>query len=470
MDGIRGRTIDSHGLNLFLTVLVAFVFGLLVLELNLNILIVFALGVFVVFFFTKTEYVFYFLLASRSIIDIFFNAEVSGGLRVTQVIGALVPSLILFYLIIARYNLFKLNINKIYGIFLFFAIFPIFFTQNLTFGFASWLKLLQGFVVFNMTIFLILRGGRELYQQKANRICWSIIIATVVPYILFIKNAVQGSYIISGGYARYADIGAYPNVFSYYLLAVFPVCLFQYSMAVKEKEKNIWRILMAFMLVTIYMTYTRNVWIGITVLLIVWYLLRKKHLIVFSIIAFCSTAIVFSSDVQRRLNDLYLIFQTKNFFDLDPTLLSSRVGIWQTNLNYFIAKSTFTEKFFGNGFDIADRVAVTFLNQSIPEHSTYLTFLMATGVCGVFMYYSYIFELFREAFKLFRRAKEKYLKNLASIFIAFLFSYVITCAATHMMAKINFQYYFSALAGLVVAANIFEKNKEISLKEPQYAS
>ena len=106
----------SLRLNWFFAGCISWVLGLMILQLEYKALIFLGLVAFSLLFFIKTEYVFYFLLASRSMVDIFYRSEAAGSIRVTHFIGLLVVALFLFYLVTSGYDFFKVNVNKIYGI------------------------------------------------------------------------------------------------------------------------------------------------------------------------------------------------------------------------------------------------------------------------------------------------------------------------------------------------------------------
>ncbi|MEP9410020.1 MAG: hypothetical protein HRF42_01205 [Candidatus Brocadia sp.] len=454
---------NEKTVNLVLAVFISLIFGVTIIQYDIKAVAFLAVGFFAIIFFTRIQYAFYFILASRGIVDIFYSVETTGSFKVTQYLAVVVTLFFLWYIVFSDLSIIRLGINKIYGTFIALCILPVFFSQNLMEGFASWLKLLQPILIINVTVLIVLAMGNKLFKKTADAVCWCTIAAFLVPFVLFIKNYLQGTHTVMSGYERYSTVGAYTNLFSYYLFTVFPVCLFFYSTSAQRSRKLFWLIFMAILLFCIYKTYTRNVWIGIAVLLFAWNLLRKNFKIILPLMCMFGLIVILSSDVRDRFGDLSVILESLNsrgFFGIDPQLLSGRIGIWQGNLHYFLYKSTFIEKLLGNGFDV--KVAVSSLNYTqevIEEHNNYMTLLMNTGICGLFVYCLFIGKLFQESFKLLRKANDLYAKNLAQVFISILFAYVIICFFTHMVWKINYQYYFSTFAGLIIAANMREEEK-----------
>lgn len=231
--------------------------------------------------------------------------------------GVLVAALSLCYFLFSGYNIFRLGVNKVYGVFLGLSIVPIFFTQDFITGFGYWLKLLQGFLILNITILVVLRAGDKSYRKRIDTICWSILIAFLIPFVQFVKNYMYGTYTEMGGYIRMGiteSFGGYTNNFSYYLLTVFPIFLFFYSKSMKNSGKVLWFIILAIMLLVIYQTYTRNVWIGIAVLLLVWNLIRKNFKITAPVLCLIIFMAVFNPTVRDRFSDIYVILKTGSFF------------------------------------------------------------------------------------------------------------------------------------------------------------
>lgn len=327
----------------------------------------------------------------------------------------------------------------------------------------------------NMTILVVLAAGSESYKKRVNIICWSVFISAFLPYLFYIKSYIKGTYVVgSGDIIRYSAFGAHYNTFSYIILFSFTYCLFLYSVSNNTLKKILLPILII-MVVTIYKTYTRNVWIGLATLLIAWNLVRKKFKIIIVLLVLFILLASFSSDVQNRFKDVLVILSTKSFFDLDWHLMSGRIGVWQSYLAYFIEKSTLLEKLFGSGFDIDSKV--TLINpymeariEGIEAHNSYLSLLMNTGIFGLFTYLVYICMLFQESVKLLKGTKDIFLRNLANVFIALLLAYLSICMATHIIWFITIQYYYSVFAGLVIAANILEDKKRCGTMVNNYAN
>lgn len=462
------KVLNGKFLKVLFAGVISYYIGLLVLQSHFKAGVFLGVAMFVFIFLTKVEYAFYFLLATRGIIDIFYSVEATGSLRMTHLIGVGIIAIFLYYaIVVSRYNVFKLGVNRIYFIFLITSIPAILLSERLVTGFGYWFRLFQGFAVINLTIMIILAAGNDSYKKRIYVICCAIILALCVPYLIFLKNFIQGETVRgSGGIMRVAAYGGYNNAFSYLLFAVFTFCLFLYSVSARGFQKKAWFIILGIITYTIYYTYTRNIWMSLAVILFAWALLRKKFLINIITATIVIAMIIFNPAVQDRLMDAYLIFSSKGgFFDLAPELLAGRISNWQSNVDYFINHSTFMEKLIGNGFDVKSEISATYMRtREQGEHNNYLTLLMTTGICGLSAYLLYLFKLFQESFRLLRRTRNVYLKSLAQVFISLLFSYVILSNFTHILWNITFQYYFSVFAGLVIAGNVIEEREAIEMK------
>ncbi len=455
------KVINGRLLKVFFAAFISYYFADVVMQYQLKAASLFVLAAFVIVFFIKLEYAFYLILVTRSFVDMYSRVGV-GSISLPIMVGSLVTLLFVSYFAVYQYNVFNLTVNKIYGAFLLLCIPAIFFTdKGLIYGVGSWIRLLTGFIILNLTALVVLSGGNELYKKKIKIICWSVILSLVVPYASFIYNFLAGIYYVGAGYVRYSTFGGVMNLFSYHLLAVFPFCLFFYSVTDRNPRKIAWLVFFAVYFYTVYINYTRNVWIGIFFLILTWTVLKRYFVITYSIIGFVILMFIFDPTVQDRLKDILIILTgDKSFFELDPHLLSQRILVWQKNIRYFINESTLIEKLLGNGYDISDRLGAARTGVRAIEHNNYLVFLMSTGILGLFFYLVYIFKLFQESFKLLRRTGENYFRNLSQVFIAFLVSYLIISMGTHAIWKLTFQYFLSVFAGFIVAANIIEERKD----------
>ncbi len=455
------NSIRANIANLSICVFIAYLLSAMIITYDIKATALVGFVVFVLIAITRKEYAFYFLLASRSIIDSFYSAEAAGGVRITHYLGALVGVLLIIFVLIEKRNVFRVSVNKYLMLFALLSTIPILFTSSKYNGFVDWFKMLQGFFIINLTIMVVLDTDTTICKKRMNIICWCMVLALLLPSVLFIKNYAQGVQVMMGGVARYSTFGSIVNAFSYYLLAIFPVCLFFYSNSTQRSRKLYWLVLMAILLLFVYETNTRNVWIGLATLIFVWNLVRRNYKVIYSFLGVFVVLLIFEPSIRDRFKDIYEIINAKSFYDLDPRLLSQRIGVWQSNLQWFFHKSNIIEKLFGNGYDVTLKIPNLnpWNDNPIMQHSNYLTLLMMTGIFGLVAYYLYIFKLFQVSFKVLRRTKDVYFKNLAQIFISVLSSYVIVCFFTHMIWKINFHYFFSALAGLIVAVEIFEETK-----------
>ena len=150
------KIIGEKFIHLFFAVLVAVFVGLTILTFDFKSIVILGLAAFAIFALVKMEYTFYFILAGRSVLDIFYQAETAGDVRITQFVAVIITVLFLFYFLTTRYNPLQTSVNKIYLAFLAFAILSVFLSKSPFSGFIDWLKLLQGFLFLNMTILLIL--------------------------------------------------------------------------------------------------------------------------------------------------------------------------------------------------------------------------------------------------------------------------------------------------------------------------
>ena len=465
------KNITSQNLlKIILASLISYYFAPIIIQSGLMAFVFLTVVLFVLLFLYKIEYAFYLILASRTIIDVYYDISAGGGnIKITHVIGGGLGVLFVFYIVvISKRNLlqiFNIGPNKILASFLIFCIPAVFNTYYLKEGVGSWFRLFQVFLSLNVILLMLVDTDDEVYKKKIRIICWVVILSLIVPYGIYIHNYIKGVHIQARGeMVQIATYSGTNNIFSYHLLSVLPFCLLLYS-SFSRNYKKLLLLLIAGMFFTIYKGYVRNVWIGSFVFLATALIVRRKIILAGILLCIVATVLIFSPKLQASFQDIYtFIASDKSFFELDPGLFSRRMEVWQTNLSYFINKSNMIEKLFGNGFDSNLKIRRNYRSQGMPEHNNYLTLLVDTGILGLSFYVIYIATLFKEAFILLRRTKDEHLRNLALVFIPFLCSYVVICFATHILWNISFQYYFSTLAGLVISANMHEdRNRKNNL-------
>lgn len=456
------KVINDKFFKLIIVGFISYYFGLMILQYDVKIIALLGLAVFVIIYFIKIEYAFYFIIISRTFVEVYYTLEVGEDVRLTQLIGTLLVSLFLFYFVVVnRENIFNLGVNKIYACFLILSIPAIFLSESLIYGIGYWFRLFQGFLFFNITILIVTSAGNELFKKKITIICLCVIIAILYPYFLFFENYIQGNIILgTGKIDRYSEFAATYNHFSYFLFFVFPFCVLLRSATVKLK-KTLLTIFIGVIIYTIFfLSFTRNIWIAFFVFLLTWNILKKKYLFISLIIGAAILMLMVNSVYRERLGDIYIVLSGGDFFKLDPMLFSGRVGTWQGNINHFFNHSTLMEKMFGNGFDIRYRVELPQTVKPMETHNNYIFLLMNTGIFGLIFYLLFLFRMFQESFRLLKRTKDIYLASIARIAICLLFGYVSISIVTHILLLLLAQYYFSIFLGFVIACNIIEKRRE----------
>ncbi len=456
---------DFFNINIFtslLVVLISFIVGVLTIFLGLKILAVLGIMVFLILFFVKFEYVFLVLLIIRNSTEMLYMVKI-GNMAITQLMWGSISILFLYYFIFNQYNFLEIKVNRIYLLFLILGAFPMFFSKDILQDFGYWLKLLQGFIFFNATI-LIIREKFHYDKNKINMIFWASILSIAIPLLLYMKNFATGVSTMMGGYERYSTFYSYENAFSYLIFIIFPIFIFFYKVKVENYKKIAYVAVIFFMLFVIYTTKTRNIWMGVAFFIFFWFFKQKKYL--FLAFSFIMTLIIILLNplVQDRLKDIYiLITKYENFWKLNPRLFSSRIGIWQTNLKYFIYESSIFEKFFGSGFGKGEELTTKYLSNNMPEHNNYLTMLMGIGIVGLISYLILLFRQLHEI-RILLKSKNAYWFNFAQIYFSFFMAYLIIGFITHIIWNLTFQMFFSVFLGMITAVNMSD-NKDIKVEK-----
>ncbi len=259
-----------------------------------------AIGIFLIvllvtYFFSNPLIAFYLIFLTRPIIDMFWEVKFKYGISPLYVIGALVPVLIIIYLVTHRKNIF--SVKSISLILIFFLTSTVTYIFNLVrfpeaaFGSTIVLaKIVSAYSMMFVAPFLF--TCEKKIKRLLDIIFFSAISAYLVTagaYLLGYRGLMSAGehsnfYLQAHGLLRIS--GVYEGTFNlaYFSLFVLVIAFFRK----KDYTKSFFRIILLFLYILValfflYKTYVRTAW-GILVLTLFLYFLFKKkyHMIVFS--------------------------------------------------------------------------------------------------------------------------------------------------------------------------------------------
>lgn len=201
------------------------------------------------------------------------------------------------------------------------------------------------------------------------------------------------------------------NILSAYLMILF---MFNISFIInKEKDEKLllYIVSIIFLLLGIFLTQTRGVWLAIVITTFIFFI-RKPKIIIPSIIFIGVIIFLFFSTIQYK-------FLTVKYFGSDYSSLG-RLQAWISTL--ILIKDNFL---FGYGFDsyiyLRDQVFPFYFVDVLHSHNTYLRTILEMGFIGFVLYFYFIFSAF---IYLIRPKKIKFYSEYKKFFDGFLLSFI----------------------------------------------
>lgn len=298
------------------------------------------------------------------------------------------------------------------------------------------------FIIF--IIFDNVRLNDKLLMRFVDALLLSGIVLSFYSVYLFINYGMQSNLRVPSFWNDY-------NILAAYLMILF---MFNLSFILKTKNstrKLFYLITIIFILLGIYLTQTRGVWLSIIISLAVFFIKRPKIIIPVAIL-FGLLLLLFYNIIEDRLLSVI-------YFEQDKSSLG-RVQAWLSSI-LIIEKNPLL----GFGFDTyylyRDDVMQYFIVDVPHPHNTYLRSILEMGLIGAVLYYYLIFKAVYYSFNFGNYVNNpdyaKYLDALQLSFVALLIAF-------------NFEPYLSLFGGSTAAVWIlvaltFRIRKEAGLEK-----
>lgn len=327
-----------------LLIFLSIVVSLITLKLGYLAIGVFIIVVLIAYFFNNPLIAFYLIFLTRPIIDMFWEVKFKLGFSPLYVVGALVPILIIIYLVTHKKNIF--GVKSISLILIFFLSALITFVLNILrfpeemFGSTVILaKTVSAFSMMFVAPFLFTD------KVKINRLLDIIFFSAISAYLSTAGAYLMGYrgimtagehsnfYLTSNGLLRIS--GVYEGTFNlaYFSLFVIMIAIFRR----KDYTKTFFRIVLLsiYILVALfflYKTYVRTAW-GIVVLTFFLYFLFKKkyHMILFLFAGLILLYLTVPTISYRMWNVIAVIKGDVSF----RTFGDGRGLLWEMHWNQF---------------------------------------------------------------------------------------------------------------------------------------
>ncbi len=373
-----------------------------------------SIGVFVIilllaYFFNNPKLAFYLIFFTRPIIDMFWEYKFKYGISPLYIVGALVPILIIIYLVTHKKNIFK--IKSISLILLFFLSGFVTYILNLIRfpedAFESTIVLAKTVSAFSMMFVApFLFYSREDVKKLLDVIFLSAIsayVATGIAYFMGYRGVMTAGehsnfYLTAHGLLRIS--GVYEGTFNLAYFSFFVLVIAYFRK--KDYLKTGWRTIFLFFYILIalfffYKTYARTAWGILALTVFLYFLFKKKYHMIFFAASLFLCLYFLIPEVSYRMWDVVEVLRGNLSF---RSFGGGRGMLWEFHWRQFktlpLLSKLFGARHVGN-----------------PENQV-LFLLEYFGIVGCVIYHLVMFYfvyLLYKGFKFYRDVGEEFLSE-----------------------------------------------------------
>jgi len=315
-------------------------------------------------------YLFLFILL-RPIVDLWSNMKI-GTLNIAGIFTLTLIPILGIYLFLNKKHLqhmfsigFLRFFNAAFAIFIIASLPSLMHSGDLQTSVADLMRLLAIWISVNATAIYVYENS-----EGQRRIVKTILLSSLIPVCFGIYQTVTGAGMEADGFRRVYGVFLHPNVFAEYLFMTFFILVVTISSYPQGDFRKYWLSLyFSLILVTIYFTYTRNVWASLVIALPVYALLRS-HLSVKikSMLIFMVAGVLLFPVILTRTQDLFDIAGDGNSWEWRLNLWADTIGGLENH------------PWIGNGLGMYER------NLEVMAHNDYLRFAYEIGFVGLAAY------------------------------------------------------------------------------------
>lgn len=390
------------------------------------------------------------LFISCSTTAMYFGMESGGSAGVVGVSGMLNLSMLLAGLVFMAYkktDLRGMQIAAPAALLVFFAVIPAVFSGHRIYAFRHALRLCEALVLY-ILVFEVFRSRKEFTAMLT-----AIVLSLAVPCTLAVWQWVHKTGIWDGRYHRVQSTFTDPNHFAYYIVvcmsAIFVLWLFKKSAAGKLFA---W-VMACFCLPALYFSFSRMAWAAMVLVSVVFFMLRPNRPTVLFLIFFFGI-LFFTPDFTARLANLFNLREGQ----LPASDFFWRIHHWRSMLPLIIKAP-----FFGCGLGVSLARTSEMYGLEIFPHNDYLKVAVEIGIVGLISYVWMLFIFFRSGIRVYRQAKDSFLKVFSASFIALMASWFAVSMFIDMaLTEISFQF-------IMVLAALSASAESLLVKEANHA-
>jgi putative inorganic carbon (HCO3(-)) transporter len=384
-----------------------------------------------------------FLLLVRSSLD--FSTEYSlislapsAKLNVAAVLNLLLIAAGTAYILIRG-----TSIRRIPGV-VFFAAFAVVSlvtfdrAPSLPAAIADWLRNLSCLILYVVVATVFVE------RRKAKILIGIILLSAVVPISVgFYQKAIGEGLFSFPSYKRIYSTFFHPPAYAVYLIFIIVLIY----LLLHLRQRLLGRIgllsLLACCWLSLLWTYSRGAWIAALVAMGIIALVSRWRS-AFAVLGAVAVLAALLPQIPQRFEDVAV--------PLGPGSFQWRLGLWKKMVLYIEAHPVL-----GHGLG-----SFFFYSKGWASHNDYLRLAFETGILGLVLYLLGLFSVGLFALRRIRESSDRLNRVLSIGFVAILSGFLVASAGQNVMMAPAIQWYFWALAGLVVSLGTTAKAVEES--------
>lgn len=327
-------------------------------------------------------------------------------------------------------------------IFIFIALWSIFFSFNAYLSLTESLRLLSILAIYGLSYFLLNS------ESDLKNLIKAIIASAIIPSLFALWQFYTATGLtvpFEGIYNRIYGTFAHPNLLAYYLLLPLTLSLYLFLSGNKKQLNNIlYFLLTGFLTIILTLTFTRGAWLSFLIIIMVVGSFRYRALLLITLI-FMALAYFFIEPINYRVNDL--------LSGSSGSSIEWRLNLWNDAKEYAKAKPIF-----GQGAGVAKEFILKKRGErfgSSDPHNDYLKIIIENGLVGLLAYISLIAGLFINLIKKYSAAGSTQFQILILMSISLSIAFYAMSAADNILRNTALMWSFWALIGVIFAV----KNK-----------
>lgn len=385
-----------------------------------------------------SRYFFIFFILVRPVMDLFIDIEIFKNVNFNVAINLFLILIcgiaVIKNINLIRKNKFILTFNKIFIVFFIFSTFSLINTKNYIISISDLFRLITLIISFDY-VFIFFQE-----EKKCLLLLKCLIFSSIIPIGFGLYQFIFNMGLKDNtGFNRIYGTFIHPNVFALYLIMILFLNIFVLStININIIKKICYAGFSLIVIFEIYETYTRAVWIGLGIGLLIYFLLGKNK-------------------VYKKI--FYLLLMIFSLFLLSPFILKRwegsqldswvwRIGLWKK----VIAETDIKSYFIGKGIGMFQ------YDVNVMAHNDYLRIFYEIGGLGLICYFLLFFYILRYSIKSVFKSKIVNENNKYRAISCLIIILLVVSFSDNVLRNLGvLMYYFTAMSLL---NNFFNPDKK----------